>query len=399
VVDLTCNGDSSGSISITITGGSTPLTYLWSDSTITEDVSGLDAGSYSVTVTDSAGCMAILDTVITEPTALVITTSSTDITCFGADDGDATATVTGGASPYTYLWNDLLAQTTMSALGLAAGTFTVTVTDTAGCTTVDSVTITEPAAIVVTASATDNCLGETTATATANASGGSGTFTYSWDTSPVQTNATATGLASGSYIATVVDGSGCIETASATVNSIALPTISAGADETIALGSSVQLSATGGLFYNWTPSSGLSCTSCQDPVAEPITTTEYIVSGTDTNNCGSSDTVTVFVDDKISLYLPDVFSPNGDGDNDHVFVQGKGIKVVEKFIIYDRWGLKVFENIDFPVLADEEANTLQGWDGTYKGALLNPGVFVYYVKVIFMDDSSQEENGDFTLVH
>ena len=210
VVDLTCNGDSSGSISITVTGGSTPLTYLWSDSAATEEITGLDAGSYSVTVTDSMGCVAILDTLITEPAALVITTSSTDITCFGADDGDGTATVTGGASPYAYLWDDLLAQTSMSALGLAAGTFTVIVTDTAGCTATDSVTITEPAAIVVTASATDNCLGETSATATATASGGSGSFAYSWDTSPVQTNATATGLASGSYTATVVDGSsGC----------------------------------------------------------------------------------------------------------------------------------------------------------------------------------------------
>jgi gliding motility-associated-like protein len=215
----------------------------------------------------------------------------------------------------------------------------------------------------------------------------------------VQTNATATGLASGSYIATVVDGSGCIETASATVNSIVLPTISAGADETISLGSSVELSATGGLFYNWTPSSGLSCTNCQNTIASPTTTTEYIVFGTDANNCSNSDTVNVFVDDKISMYLPDVFSPNGDGENDYVFVQGLGIKAVEKFIIYDRWGLKVFENTNFPVVADMEVNKLQGWDGKYKGALMNPGVFVYYVKVIFVDDSSQEENGDLTLVH
>ena len=399
VVDLACNGDASGAISITITGGSTPLTFLWSNMATTEDISALDAGAYTVTLTDSAGCIATMDTVITEPTALVITTTSTNISCFGADDGAATATVTGGASPYTYLWNDLLAQTTMSALGLSAGTFTVRITDTAGCSALDSITITEPSAIVVNILTTDNCLGEASATATATASGGSGTLTYAWDTSPAQTNATATGLASGNYTVTVVDTSGCIATAAAMVNSIALPTISAGDDETIALGTSINLSASGGLFYNWTPPQGLSCTSCQNPVAAPVTTTEYIVFGTDANNCSSSDTITVFVDDKISLFLPDVFSPNGDGENDYVFVQGKGIKVVEKFIIYDRWGEKIFENTNFSVVEGQDANKLQGWDGTYNGALMNPGVFVYYVKVLFTNDSIQEEKGDFTLVH
>jgi len=202
------------------------------------------------------------------------------------------------------------------------------------------------------------------------------------------------GLTSGNYTVTVIDSSGCIETESATVNTLVLPAITAGADETISLGGSVPLSAGGGLFYNWTPATGLSWTSCQYPVANPVTTTEYIVFGTDTNSCSNTDTLTVFVNNKITMYVPDIFSPNGDGENDDIFVQGLGIQTVEKFIIYDRWGEKLFENVNFT--ANDPA---EGWDGAYKGAVMNPGVFVFYVKVIFVDDSEQEEKGNITLVH
>ena len=399
VVNLACNADANGSISISVIGGSIPLTYAWSNSATTEDITGLAAGSYSVTITDGVGCISILDTTVSEPTAIVVAMASTNITCFAANDGDGTAAVTGGTSPYTYLWDDLSAQTTMSALGLALGTFTVNITDAVGCTSSGNVTISEPAAIVVAASATDNCMGESTASATATATGGAGSFTYTWDDLLTQSTATATGLSSGPYTVTVEDGSGCIQTAAATVNSLVLPIISAGPDETIALGGSVSVTASGGLFYNWTPSTGLSCTSCQTTVATPITTTEYVVFGTAANSCSNSDTISVIVNDKISLYVPDIFSPNGDGENDYIFVQGLGIKTVEKFIIYDRWGEKVFENSDFQVFSDKNANKLNGWNGQFKGSVMNPGVFVFYVKVIFSDESIQEEKGDITLVH
>ncbi|MBL4754341.1 MAG: gliding motility-associated C-terminal domain-containing protein [Flavobacteriales bacterium] len=70
--------------------------------------------------------------------------------------------------------------------------------------------------------------------------------------------------------------------------------------------------------------------------------------------------------DKISLYVPDIFSPNGDGENDSVFVQGSGIQFVEQFIIYHRWGEKVIEHLDFQVISDENANKLNGWNGNTK---------------------------------
>ena len=99
------------------------------------------------------------------------------------------------------------------------------------------------------------------------------------------------------------------------------------------------------------------------------------------------------------MYVPDIFSTNGDGENDYVYVQGLGIKMVEKFIIYDRWGEKVFENANFPVFPDKDANNANGWDGSFNGSIMNPGVFVFYVKVIYIDDSEEDEKGDITLVH
>ena len=148
VVNVTCNGDADGTVNITTSGGLAPLTYLWSNTATTEDLVGLTAGIYNLTVTDGAGCLSILDTSISEPTAIIVSTSSIDISCFGSNDGSGTATASGGASPYVYLWNDLLAQTTGTAMGLDTGSFTATITDAMGCSASGSVTIAEPAPII-----------------------------------------------------------------------------------------------------------------------------------------------------------------------------------------------------------------------------------------------------------
>ena len=141
---------------------------------------------------------------ITEPAAALAATitAQTNVLCFGGTTGDATVTATGGTAPYTYSWNTTPVQTGQTATGLAAGTYTVTVTDAGGCTTTATVTITEPAAALaatITAQTNVLCFGGTTGDATVTATGGTAPYTYSWNTTPVQTGQTATGLAAGTY--------------------------------------------------------------------------------------------------------------------------------------------------------------------------------------------------------
>ncbi|MBW8050839.1 MAG: hypothetical protein FVQ77_10990, partial [Cytophagales bacterium] len=159
-----------------------------------------------------------------------LTISSIDATCSGICNGEATVTATSGTSPYTYLWDDPLSQTTATATGLCEGIYTVTVTDANGCIAVISVTINEPAVLTatITASADASCLGICDGEATVTVTGGSpffcdpicngGTYTYLWDDPSAQTTATATGLCAGIYTVTVTDANGCIATVSVTIN-------------------------------------------------------------------------------------------------------------------------------------------------------------------------------------
>jgi hypothetical protein len=161
-VDVLCKGASTGSIDLTVTGGSGLYTYLWDDNGATdEDRTGLAAGTYSVTITESNGCAVTGTTsftIIEPPTALETNiTTHTNVDCFGNNTGSATVEAIGGTPPYTYSWNDVGSQTTATATNLAAGEYTVTVTDANGngCVSTEDITIEEPVEVTVSASVTN----------------------------------------------------------------------------------------------------------------------------------------------------------------------------------------------------------------------------------------------------
>jgi gliding motility-associated-like protein len=189
------------------------------------------------------------------------------------------------------------------------------------------------------------------------------------------------------YLVAASNGNNCTATDSVTVTVIPLPIPNVGNDTVINRGESAQLNATGGSTYLWKPSTGLTCVDCSNPLASPGTTTEYTVIVTNSNGCSDSATVTVTVRANNVVFIPDVFSPNGDGQNDVLYIRGNGIKELH-FALYDRWGEKVFETRDQSV----------GWDGTRKGNQLNSAVFVYYAKVTFVNGDKTTLKGDISLV-
>lgn len=166
-----------------------------------------------------------------------------------------------------------------------------------------------------------------------------------------------------------------------------LPQAYAGQDTTIMAGTTLQLNATGGLSYLWVPSTCLSNPNIPDPVTSTLNDISYIVYVTDTFGCTDSDTINITVDESADIFIPDIFSPNNDGQNDILFVRGHGIKDLY-FVIYDRWGEKIFETDDLN----------NGWDGTYKGSKLFTAVFYYYVKATFYNGNDYDGKGDITLV-
>jgi gliding motility-associated-like protein len=158
-------------------------------------------------------------------------------------------------------------------------------------------------------------------------------------------------------------------------------------DTTIFINNSAYLYASGGNAFKWSPSTSLSCTDCPNPIASPKHTTTYIVQVYDGTGCMALDSVIVKVDADLKVFVPNIFSPNNDGQNDILYVRGKGIKNL-KFFVYNRWGEKVFES-------NHEDN---GWDGTHRGAPLQPAVFVYFLDAILQSGERVIKKGDVTLV-
>ncbi|SIO34556.1 beta strand repeat-containing protein, partial [Chryseobacterium scophthalmum] len=214
--NISCNGGTNGTASIVVTGGTAPYTYSWSPSGGTAaTASGLSAGAYTVTVTDANACTITRTVTITQPTAISGTTVVTNIACNGGSTGAINLTPTGGAAPYTFNWGGGI--TTEDRTGLAAGTYTVTITDANGCTGTVSATITQPTAMSATTSQTNiSCNGGTNGTASIVVTGGTAPYTYSWSPSG-GTAATATGLSAGTYTVTVTDANACTITRTVTI--------------------------------------------------------------------------------------------------------------------------------------------------------------------------------------
>ncbi len=221
-VDVACTGSATGSLTVTGSGGIPPYQYNINGGAFQASgtFSNLAEGAYTILAQDANHCTVTIPTTITGP-ALPLNatiTSHTNVLCAGQANGSATVTALGGTSPYTYSWNTTPIQTTATASNLAVHTYTATVTDAVGCQTSVSISITEPAPLLVATSKTDvGCRGESTGTATAQASGGIPPYTYAWLTVPIQTTATAINLPTGTYTVAVFDSLGCFKPAFVTI--------------------------------------------------------------------------------------------------------------------------------------------------------------------------------------
>ncbi|MBI2966935.1 MAG: gliding motility-associated C-terminal domain-containing protein [Bacteroidetes bacterium] len=387
--DASCIGCSDGAIDLTVNGGTPPYTFLWSNSSITEDIANLVAGTYTVTVSDSIGCSVIDTAIITEPPCnLQIALAATNITCNGFSNGAIDLTVISGTPPFTYLWSN--GMTTEDISGLPPGTYSVNVTDSNGCGDGDTVVISEPPPLVLTVTTSDSiiCNGESVII-TASVTPSGYTVNYTWNTGSTTSSITITPAQSYDYSVSVFIAECNLtinDSVGITVNQLPQITIPVDTIE-INRTETAQLSVSGGITYSWSPTESLDNPASSAPLASPDETTEYFVSGTDSNGCSGNDSVLVIVNSEESAFVPNIFSPNGDGKNDLVGVMGRNIKTF-KFTIYDRWGEKLFEST---VLGNN-------WNGYFRGKKLTPQVLVYYADVEFYSGDFRFLSGTITIV-
>ena len=383
-----------GTATVNAAGGTGAYTYNWSSGGTTDIETGIGAGIYTIIVTDGNGCTAQENVTVGSVNGPTLTLVSwEDISCFGASDGNAEVEATGGTPGYTYNWTPSGGSNAI-ANGLDAGTYTATVTDNAGCTAFVEVEIIEPDALNISGNATDANCGLNDGAITAIVTGGTGSYTYTWTPNSGNT-AALSGLAGGAYSVVVEDANGCSVSTSFTVGvSGSIPIDVIPDITTIDAGDNVDLEVIigGGITgadITWSPTDGLSCTTCPNPNASPSETTTYYVTVETADGCFASDSVVVFVNQPCGeLFVPTIFSPNNDGNNDLLCVYGGCIETIN-FSIYSRWGEKVFETMD----------PSECWDGNYKGKPMNSEVFVYklIIKLVGQEDELIE-SGNINLV-
>lgn len=393
-LNATCYDSCNGYGIIEGTGGTMPYVYAWANGGTTQSQSNLCAGVYSVTVTEDAGCIRNVFVTITEPPEL--TTDIINIenpACYDYCNGEAEIVVSGGTPSYIISWSH--GSSTAFVNNLCDGVYYITVTDSNQCVATDSVVMVEPTPLTLALSAGNvPCIEVCNGVAIATPSGSTPPYTYAWSSN--QTTDTAAALCAGLYSVTVTDVNGCTINDTISVNDTTYfpPVIETfTTKDTIYRSQSVQLFTTliNGFTYEWEPSASLNNPNIYNPVATPNQTTTYYVHIIDPWGCVYTDSVTVYVLEVIcddsNIFIPNAFSPNADNSNDMLYVRGKVVD--EMYLtIYNRWGEMLFESHSLN----------DGWNGTYKSKLCQPGVYVYYLKVICLDKQEFFKKGNVTLL-
>jgi len=277
----TCNG----SATVSASGGTSPYIYKWNTvpEQTTASATSLCPGNYTVSITDADSCKITQSVTIVPTVTIVVTSSASGLSCNGSCDGTATANASGGTPPYSYLWSCVPAQTTSTATGLCAGTYTVHVHDVAGCTNTDSVLFVNPPVLSgITAQTNVSCNATCVGTASLTASGGTPPYSYAWSNG--ETTSSVSGLCQGTYTIKLIDANLCNVTYTITITQApplaANPVVVTPVCNTST--GSITLSPTGGIgpyTFSWKPGTATG----QD--TSGLAAGTYSVTITDTKGC------------------------------------------------------------------------------------------------------------------
>lgn len=403
-----CSGQQIGEALVDVSGGTGPGTYTfqWDDPLAQTGNPAilLEAGIYNVIITDANGCTIEGSVEVTQPDVLMVSVNTSDVTCYGENDGVATVVVQGGTQPYGFQWSD--GQAGSSAINLDAGTYLVTITDANGCQQIASSEVTGPPQITAEVFVEDvRCFGYRDGSILIDLQGGTPPYQLSLDQQNYTGSNIFNGLTAGEYDVFVMDSNGCEWQTFVEITSPLEFFVDAGPDIVeIELGDSIQLipyqyNGAGFVSYTWNaqfpgtlscPSGGTDCFTPWSITQDMIT---YELIGIDENGCEATDRITVRVIKDRQVHVPTGFSPNNDNINDVLVVHGKEGTIIRVFRIYDRWGSLVFESKNFKI-NDENA----GWDGTFQGQPMNPGVFVWYLEAEYIDGLTDIYKGNTTLL-
>ena len=393
IINVDCFGNETGAITLSVSEGEPPFSYLWSNDETSSNISNLTTGTYSVTITDSNDCEVIESYTITSPDEIIINADITNIDCYGGPPGEIYINAYGGIPPYTYLWNNN--DTVNSISNLNPGTYSVTVTDENNCTAVKTYIITEPdhAVEIITELKNIGCYGDYSGEIILDAAGGTAPFTFVV-TGPYynQTGNIHTGLGMGEYNIFLSDAHGCTDTATVSLVSPDALTGNFVSHDPSCYGNNdgyIEITVFGGTEpYIFMANDIISETNYIPGLTGDKTYDVYVY---DANDCELYLGEANLKDDPYidCITIPNAFTPNGDGINDEWVIENIELFSDAAITVFNRWGQKVYN----------AQGTGQPWDGTYKGRELPTGSYMYVINLYHTNTDKDKYLGIVTILY
>jgi gliding motility-associated-like protein/uncharacterized repeat protein (TIGR01451 family) len=406
ISDLDCTGGTLGTIKISPENGSGQYLYFW-DEPNNEGQTLLDSlftGIYCATVTDQytecsfEGCSSI-----SQVGEISIDAEVEGVPCEGGTSGVIDLNVIGGSENIGVFWGDPVYSNSLHLENLGVGEYCVEVVDTfTFCLVEGCFGINVEDSLQITGKTDYGCFGDSLFLSVSGVQDSSiifwtGPNGFIGSEEEILVSENASNFHSGIYF---LDGysKGCFFYDTVVVKIPKPVFVFISGDTLIEWGDPIILHATSNqpedVVYQWTPEELVDCPNCTFTKAFPVESTTFTVRATDSLGCSDSDTLTIKLNRTKELYIPNVFSPNGDGFNDIFQVFSNAfVKEVKKLEIYDRWGELIFRQYNF-----SPNDRSLGWDGTFNGKPLNPSTFVYYIEVEFWDGTSGYKTGSINII-
>ncbi len=407
-----CNGESTGSIEFEVITGKPPLLYelILPDSGViatgTIDnlfepilFDSLAIGNYTLILEDTVNAFKEFFLEVDQPNEFTVDWNPSEfnrfnLACEGDDNGTLELLPNGGTAPYDYIWSN--GATTNQVTNLTAGSYTVTITDNMDCEYIESFEMIEPDPLAPNIMVDfPNCFDLSAGEIVVRSiDGGVAPYSYKMGGHPTfSTQRSYAELSPGEYTIITKDDNGCTSEFVADLPEPEIPELLFESDVFIDLGEeiTVDLQATVSLVRTeWDGPEGLSCYDCEDPSIQPLDSKIFMVSVVSVDSCVTSKELTIHVNKKRDVFIPNIFSPNGDGLNDRLVIfGGPEVSSIVDFEVFDRWGSSVFSRSGLAPNVEEGT-----WDGTFKGRRVRSGSFVWMARIAFIDGEVLEYFGD-----